>query len=302
MAISIILVSSNSSERSVGTSAGRVIMFGTIPTTIPDTTPTMTLPTTHVYTTLTSTEIPTVSPIVSPSLDYIPASPDYSLASDTESDPSEDPSPDHIPPLPTTLPFLSSTDDTSNSNTPDTPPSSTHDLFTSNDSSRDLPSDSSSKTSSDSSLDALSDSSSGHLSLNHSSPALATSMRSSHQLCLSVSSIPHSSAAITERPSHFSSMGPSRKRSRSPTTSVLISAPIPGALSAARADLLPPPKRIRSSDFVTDLEDCSNESSESSISRETSLRDDVVVRSSDKPYLEPGIDLEIQANIDECIA
>ncbi|GKD99637.1 hypothetical protein Tco_1387621, partial [Tanacetum coccineum] len=41
--------SSDSSEESMGTSAGRVILFGTIPTTIPDTTPTVTPPTTHVY-------------------------------------------------------------------------------------------------------------------------------------------------------------------------------------------------------------------------------------------------------------
>ncbi|GKB68660.1 putative reverse transcriptase domain-containing protein [Tanacetum coccineum] len=39
MAISVISVSSDSSEDSVGTPAGRVILFGTIPTTIPDTTP-----------------------------------------------------------------------------------------------------------------------------------------------------------------------------------------------------------------------------------------------------------------------
>ncbi|GKG35548.1 hypothetical protein Tco_0440702, partial [Tanacetum coccineum] len=34
----------------------------------------------------------------------------------------------------------------------------------------------------------------------------------------------------------------------------------------------------------------------------TSLRDDVAVRGSDEPYLEPDIDPEIQAGIDECIA
>ncbi|GJR80749.1 ribonuclease H-like domain-containing protein [Tanacetum coccineum] len=67
MSISVISVSSDSSEESVGTSAGRVILFGTIPTTIPNTIPTVTLPTTHVDTTLTPTEIPSVSPIVSPS-------------------------------------------------------------------------------------------------------------------------------------------------------------------------------------------------------------------------------------------
>ncbi|GKD70321.1 hypothetical protein Tco_1324411, partial [Tanacetum coccineum] len=52
--------------------------------------------------------------------------PDYSTAFDTESDPSEDPSPDRIPPLPGTSPFLSSTNDSSDSNTPDTQPSPTH--------------------------------------------------------------------------------------------------------------------------------------------------------------------------------
>ncbi|GKF60636.1 hypothetical protein Tco_0177422, partial [Tanacetum coccineum] len=51
MAISVISVSSDSSEDSVGTPAGRVILFGTIPTTIPDTTPSVTSPTTYIDTT-----------------------------------------------------------------------------------------------------------------------------------------------------------------------------------------------------------------------------------------------------------
>ncbi|GKD64464.1 hypothetical protein Tco_1306572, partial [Tanacetum coccineum] len=97
-------------------------MFGTIPTTIPDTTLFVILPTTHIDT----TPILTVSPTIPPSLDYTPASPDYTPASDTEFDPSEDSSSDHIPPLPTTSPFLSSTDDSPNSDTPDTPLSPTH--------------------------------------------------------------------------------------------------------------------------------------------------------------------------------
>ncbi|GKA45167.1 hypothetical protein Tco_0737963 [Tanacetum coccineum] len=134
---------------------------------------------------------------------------------------------------------------------------SSSDLFTSDDSS---------ETSSDSSLGDLSNSSYGHSSLDHSSPALPSD-----------TSIPYSSVAITDIPSYPSSTSPSRKRSRSPTTSVPISSPIPGALSPARVDLLPPPKRIRSSDSATDLEDCSDESSESSVPKETSLRDNVVV-------------------------
>ncbi|GJX16461.1 hypothetical protein Tco_0217293 [Tanacetum coccineum] len=123
MAISVISVSSDSSEDSVGTPAGRVILFGTIPTTIPDATLFVTSPTTHID----ITPIPIVSPTIPPSPDYTPTSPDYSPASDTEFDPSEDLSSDHIPPLPATLPFLSSTDDSSDSDIPDTPPSPTHD-------------------------------------------------------------------------------------------------------------------------------------------------------------------------------
>ncbi|GKA44190.1 hypothetical protein Tco_0736914 [Tanacetum coccineum] len=139
---------------------------------------------------------------------------------------------------------------------------SSSDHFTSDDSSRDSSSSSSSETSSDSSADAISDSSSGHSSSNHSSPTLQSGMRSSHQLCSSVLSIPYSSAAITERPCHSTCAGPSHKR-------------------------------IRSSDSVTDLEISSGESSESSVPRETGSRVDVDVGGSDEPYSEPNIDLEI---------
>ncbi|GKC83695.1 hypothetical protein Tco_1139412 [Tanacetum coccineum] len=122
MAISVISISSDSFEEGVETSTGRVILFGTIPTTIPDTTLSVIPPTTHIDT----TPIPTISPTIRPSPDYTPVSPDYSPASDTEFDPSEDPSSDHIPPLPATSPFLSSTDDSSDNDIPDTPPSPTH--------------------------------------------------------------------------------------------------------------------------------------------------------------------------------
>ncbi|GJZ84125.1 putative reverse transcriptase domain-containing protein [Tanacetum coccineum] len=126
MAISVISISSDSSEDSVGTPAGRVILFGTIPTTIPDTTPVITPPATQTDTPVIPTETPIIAPTIPPSPDYTPASPNYSPASDSESDPSEDPSSDHIPPLPAISPFLSSDDDTTDSDTPDTPPSPTH--------------------------------------------------------------------------------------------------------------------------------------------------------------------------------
>ncbi|GJY24611.1 hypothetical protein Tco_0398269 [Tanacetum coccineum] len=214
MAISVISVSSDSSEESVGTSTGRVILFGTIPTTIPDTTLSVIPPTTHIDT----TPIPIVSPTIPPSPNYTPASPDYSPASDTDFDSFEDPSSDHIPPLLATSPFLSLTDDSSNNDIPDTPPSPTHvdysssDQFSSNDSSR------------DSSADALSDSTCSRSSSDHSLPTPSSGMRPSHHLCSLVPSIHRSSAVISNRPSHDSCfVSPSRKRSRSPTASVPLS-------------------------------------------------------------------------------
>ncbi|GJS16847.1 hypothetical protein Tco_0411319 [Tanacetum coccineum] len=78
MAISVISVFSDSSEDSVGTPAGRVILFGTIPTTIPDTTPVITPPTTQTDTIVIPIETPIIAPTIPPSLDYTPVSPDYS--------------------------------------------------------------------------------------------------------------------------------------------------------------------------------------------------------------------------------
>nr|GEW03130.1 putative reverse transcriptase domain-containing protein [Tanacetum cinerariifolium] len=72
---------------------------------------------------------------------------------------------------------------------------------------------------------------------------------------------------------------------------------IPGALSYACANLLPSPKRIRSSEFATDLECCSEDSFEPYIPRGTGLEMDVDVEMSDGI----DIDLKIQADIDECI-
>nr|GEW91697.1 hypothetical protein [Tanacetum cinerariifolium] len=81
-------------EPSVRTPTGRVILFGTIPTIIPNTPLVIVPPTTQTDTTV----IPTETPIITPT----------------------------IPPLPATSPFLSSNDDTIDSDTPDTPPSPTH--------------------------------------------------------------------------------------------------------------------------------------------------------------------------------
>ncbi|GJT63879.1 hypothetical protein Tco_1015359 [Tanacetum coccineum] len=323
MAISVISISSDSSEDSVGTPARRVILFGTIPTTIPNTTPVITPPTTQTDTLVIPTETPIIAPTIPPSPDYTPASPDYSPASDSESDLSEDPSSDHIPPLPDISPFLSSDDDTTDSDTPDTPSSPTHDtplteitastqrspiiprrrvmllspgqpishgrpyryhlngpvhMMTVRKRVGPLPThrlavrhsadhsslDSSSEASSDFHSDASSDSSSRHLLSDHSSPDLSGT-----------------------------SAGPSRKRRRSPMTSVPALSPVSGALSPVRADLIPSLKRVKDSGYSTDVE---------VDPRETSLRDDAIVRVSDEPHLEQDSDPEIQAEIDECFA
>ncbi|GJR81571.1 hypothetical protein Tco_0152356 [Tanacetum coccineum] len=82
--------------------------------------------------------------------------------------------------------------------------------------------------------------------------------------------------------------GPSPKRCRSPTTSVPVASPVPRALSPVHADLLPPRKRIRDFDSVTDVED-----------REIGLGVDV--KDNYEPYTEPDIDSDVQADIDACI-
>ncbi|GKC48191.1 hypothetical protein Tco_1065913 [Tanacetum coccineum] len=186
------------------------------------------------------------------------------------------------------------------------------DHFSSNDSS----SSSSSETSSDSSADALSDSASRHSSSDHSLPVSSLVMRSSHRLCSLVPSV-HRLSVISERPSHDSSSAIlSRKRSRYPVASISLSLSIPGALSVARANLLPSPKRIRSLESATDLEGCLEdsfepyvprevglgvdvESSEQSRSRGTDLEVDVNVEGSDEPHLEPKID-PVKAVIKAC--
>ncbi|GKE72515.1 hypothetical protein Tco_1534556 [Tanacetum coccineum] len=76
-------------------------------------------------------------------------------------------------------------------------------------------------------------------------------------------------------------------------TSVPALSPVSGALSPVRADLIPSPKRVKDSVYLADVE---------VDHRETSLRDDVIVRGSDEPHLEQDINPEIQAEIDECIA
>ncbi|GJX76154.1 hypothetical protein Tco_0322965, partial [Tanacetum coccineum] len=93
---------------------------------------------------------------------------------------------------------------------------------------------------------------------------------------------------------------PSRKRCRSPTSSVHVASPVPGALSPVHADLLPPHKRIRDFDTVTDFEFSLEEVYVPYVPREIGLGVDV--EDNYKPYTEPDVYFNIQADIDACIA
>ncbi|GJU06632.1 hypothetical protein Tco_1123062 [Tanacetum coccineum] len=95
------------------------------------------------------------------------------------------------------------------------------------------------------------------------------------------------------------STGPSHKRRRSPTSSVPVASLIPGALSPVRANLLPPRKRIRDSNSVTDFEVSFEEDFLPHVPREIGLGVDV--EDSYEPYTEPDIDPDVQADIDACI-
>nr|GFB91424.1 hypothetical protein [Tanacetum cinerariifolium] len=202
-------VSSDSSEDNVRAPARRVILFGTIPTTIPDTTPVIAPPITQTDITGIPTETPIIAPTIPPSPDYTPASPDYSPASKIESDPSEDPPSGHIPPLPAVSPFLSSDDDTTDSDTPDTSPSPTNDTL--------------------------------FIEITASTQRSPVIPRRRVMLLAFGQPIPH------DRP-------PSRKRRRSPMTSVPALPPVSGALSHVRADLIPSPKRVRDIGYLADVE------------------------------------------------
>nr|GEZ86375.1 hypothetical protein [Tanacetum cinerariifolium] len=196
--------------------------------------------------------------------DFLKSSPDYSPASKTESDPSSG----YIPPLPTISPFLSSDDDTTDSDTPDTPPSPTHGiLFTEITAStqrspviprrrvmilapgQPIPH--------------------GRPYRYHpNGPVHMMNARKRVELLhvqqLAVRHyVDHSSSDSSSRhslPDHSSpdllstSAGPSRKRRKSPMTSVPALPLVSGALSLVHADLIPSPKRVRDIGFLADVD------------------------------------------------
>ncbi|GKE06868.1 hypothetical protein Tco_1398886 [Tanacetum coccineum] len=307
MAISVISISSDSSEDSVGTPAGRVILFGTIPTTIPDTTPVITPPATQTDTPVIPTETPIIAPTIPPSPDYTPASPDYLPASDSESDPSEDPSSDHIPPLPAISSFLSSNDDTTDSDTPDTPPSPTHgmpftEITTFTQRSPIIPRR---RVMILSLGQPIPHGRPYRYHLNGPIHMMTARKRvgpfPTHRLAVRHSADHSSSDSSSKASSDFHLDASSDSSLRHPLSdhslpnlpSTSAGPPVSGALSPVCVDLIPSPKRVRDSGYSVDVE---------VDPRETSLRDDAIVRVSDEPHLEQDSDPEIHVEIDECFA
>nr|GEY39569.1 putative reverse transcriptase domain-containing protein [Tanacetum cinerariifolium] len=192
MATSVILISSDSSVDSMGTPAGRVILF--------------------------------------------------------EFDPSKDPTSGHIPPLPATSPFLSSDDDTIDSDTPDTPPSPTHDtpftkITASTQKSPVIPRR-------------------RVMILSHGQPILHGRPYRYHlngpvhmmTARKRVRPLPMQQLSVRHPVDHSSSDSSSR-HSSSPMTSVPALPLVSGALSPVRADLIPSPKRVRDIGYLADVED-----------------------------------------------
>nr|GEY94059.1 putative reverse transcriptase domain-containing protein [Tanacetum cinerariifolium] len=212
MATLVISISSNSSEDSMGTPAGRVILF--------------------------------------------------------ESYPSEDPSSVHIPPLPAISPFLSSDDDTSDSDTPDTPLSPTHntpfnEITASTKRSPVIP------------RRRVMILAPGQ-PISHGRPYryhpngpvhMITARKRVRPLpvqylllrhyvnhSLSDSSLRHSSSDHSPPDVPTTSAGPSRKRRRSPMTSVPALPLVSEALSPVRANLIPSPTRVKDISYLVDVE------------------------------------------------
>ncbi|GJV64720.1 hypothetical protein Tco_1475548 [Tanacetum coccineum] len=223
------------------------------------------------------TQTPIIAPQLPPSLYYTPVSPDYSPASDSESDPSEDPSSDHIPPLPAISPFLSSDDDTTD-NYRFYPEITYHTsssglrlyhpgtAYSHGPTYRYHPNGPIHMMTARKrvGLFLVQQLAVGHL-VDHSS-----SDYFSPDVLARDSSSDSSSEASSDFHSDASSDSSSGHSLFRPFISDL------STLSPVRADLIPSPKRVKDFGYLTDVE---------VDPREISLRDDVIVRVSDEPYL-----------------
>ncbi|GKA12691.1 hypothetical protein Tco_0692237, partial [Tanacetum coccineum] len=102
-------------------------------------------------------------------------------------------------------------------------------------------------------------------SVDHSSSEASLNF---HSDVSSGSSLRHSLPDHSSLDLPSTSAGPSRKRRRSPMTSVLALPLVSGALTPVRTDLIPSPKRIRSPETAKDVEGCLEDSFEPYVPRE----------------------------------
>nr|GFB13586.1 hypothetical protein [Tanacetum cinerariifolium] len=85
-------------------------------------------------------------------------------------------------------------------------------------------------------------------------PVQQLAMRHSVDQSSSDSLSRHSMSDHSSSDLQSTSAGPSRKRHRSPMTSVPTLPPVSGALSPVRADLIPSPKRVKHISYLADVE------------------------------------------------
>ncbi|GJY33514.1 hypothetical protein Tco_0417983 [Tanacetum coccineum] len=254
----------------------------------------ITLPATQTDTPVIPTETPIIAPTIPPSPDYTPASPDYSPASDLEPDPYEDPSSDHIPPLPAVSPFLLSNDDTTDSDTPDTPPSPTHGTpFTEiTTSTQRSPIISRRRVMILSPRQPIPLGRLYRYHLNRPVHMMTARKR--------VGPLPTHRLAVRHSADHSSSDLPSEASSRFSHFFLLTAYLILLRDTHCQIILLLIYRVLLRGHLTRD--DSGYLADVEVDLREISLRDDAIVRVSDEPHLEQDIDLEIQAEIDECIA
>ncbi|GJV66935.1 hypothetical protein Tco_1482444 [Tanacetum coccineum] len=88
------------------------------------------------------------------------------------------------------------------------------------------------------------------------------------------------------------SAGPSRKRRRSPMTSVPALSPVSGALSPVRADLIPSPKRVKDSGYLAEVE------VDQDALRDRGIDARVVVEAIDRDETETGVRGPVEVRVE----
>ncbi|GJR89786.1 hypothetical protein Tco_0213797 [Tanacetum coccineum] len=169
------------------------------------------------------------------------------------------------------------------------------------------PSPSSSEISSSSSSGSLhlsSSSESSSISNSHvSSSEISSPFSSSNTAHTSSGPLPHRRKQCSDyaTPSSSTSAGPSRKRSRSSNTSMLISAHPLSSLSPVRADLLSHRKRFRGSSAASPLEDSMEADSEGDSEIEAEVGTEADIEVDIKPAIEANAKANTKADAEDSV-